>query len=67
MVIGKLEEILKKCAYNAHLISEQVFTLNVSRSNQETLDYLRKKVPKYINSEQSEKQPNSITEDSKPE
>jgi hypothetical protein len=48
MVIDRLEELMKKCAFNAHLISEQVVTLNVSRSNQESLDYLRRKLPKCI-------------------
>lgn len=55
MVIGRLDEIIRKCAYNAHLISEQVVTLNVSRSNQESLDYLRKKVPECLDQELTEK------------
>jgi hypothetical protein len=33
MVVDKMYEISSKCAYNAHLISEQVVTLNVGRSN----------------------------------
>jgi hypothetical protein len=48
MVIDRLEEVLKKCAFNAHLISDQVITLNVGRSNQETLDHFRKKLPKAL-------------------
>lgn len=39
----RLDEILDKCPYNAHLLSEQIVTLNVSRSNQETIEYYRKR------------------------
>ena len=40
----RLDEILDKCPYNAHLLSEQIVTLNVSRSNQETIEYYRRRV-----------------------
>jgi len=42
-IVQRLNEILDKCPYNAHLISEQIVTLNVSRSNQETIEYYRKR------------------------
>ena len=39
----RLDEILDKCSYNAHMLLEPIITLNVSRSNQETADYYRSK------------------------
>ena len=42
-IVSRLDEILDKCPYNAHLLSEQIVTLNVSRSNQETIEYYRKR------------------------
>ena len=43
-IVTRLDEILDKCPYNAHLLSEQIVTLNVSRSNQETIEYYRRRV-----------------------
>ena len=39
----RLDEILDKSSYNALMLSEQIMTLNVSRSNQETIDFYRSK------------------------
>lgn len=43
LIVQRLDEILDRCPYNAHLLSEQIVTLNVSRSNQETIEYYRKR------------------------
>ena len=43
LIVQRLDEILDKCSYNALMLSEQIMTLNVSRSNQETIDFYRSK------------------------
>ena len=43
IIVERLDEILDKCPFNAHILSEPIVTLNVSRSNQETIEYYRRR------------------------